>query len=282
MAEQYIQFSAAGQLLSAIVHPGNAHIGVLMVVGGPQYRVGSHRQFVKLSRYLSAHQVPSMRFDSRGMGDSSGEKLAFYQQDEDISQAITAFFRHCPNLQQVILWGLCDAASAILIALNKPDPRIAAVVLLNPWVRQNQSHAKTLLRHYYLNRLRQKQFWQKLLSGGIAPLASLKQLWHTVKTSTAPKPISEASTEVTAHNYIDAMYQGWQAFSGNIMLLSSADDLTAQEFLALCQQPKWQQLLARCQQHSIANADHTFSCQAWREQVEQLTLQFVQQHNTAE
>ena len=192
MAEQYIQFSAAGQLLSAIVHPGNAHIGVLMVVGGPQYRVGSHRQFVKLSRYLSAHKVPTMRFDSRGMGGSSGEKLAFYQQDEDISQAITAFFRHCPNLQQVILWGLCDAASAILIALNKPDPRIAAVVLLNPWVRQNQSHAKTLLRHYYLNRLRQKQFWQKLLSGGIAPLASLKQLWHIVKTSTAPKPMSTA------------------------------------------------------------------------------------------
>ena len=277
MAEQYIQFSAAGQLLSAILHPGDAHIGVLLVVGGPQYRVGSHRQFVKLSRYLSANKVPSMRFDSRGMGDSSGEKLAFYQQDEDISQAIAAFFRHCPSLQQVILWGLCDAASAILIALNKPDPRIAAVVLLNPWVRQSQSHAKTLLRHYYLNRLRQKQFWQKLLSGGIAPLASLKQLWHTVKTSTAPKPISEASTEVTAHNYIDAMHQGWQAFSGNIMLISSADDLTAQEFLALCQQPKWQALLARCQHHSIANADHTFSCQAWRGQVEQLTLQFVQQ-----
>ena len=277
MAEHYIEFNAAGQLLSAILHRADAHTGVLIVVGGPQYRVGSHRQFVKLSRYLSAHQVPSMRFDSRGMGDSSGDKLAFYQQDEDISQAIAAFFRHCPGLQQVILWGLCDAASAILIALNKPDPRIAAVVLLNPWVRQSQSQAKTLLRHYYLNRLRQKQFWQKLLAGGIAPLNSLKQLWYTVKASAVSTPASITSTEVTAHNYVEAMQQGWQAFSGNIMLISSADDLTAQEFLALCQQPKWQALLARCQHHSIANADHTFSCQAWREQVEQLTLQFVQQ-----
>ena len=277
MAEQYLQFSVAGQLLSAILHPADGHTGVLIVVGGPQYRVGSHRQFVKLSRYLSAHKVPSMRFDSRGMGDSCGEKLAFYQQDEDISQAIAAFFKHCPSLRQVILWGLCDAASAVLIALNKPDPRIAAVVLLNPWVRQSQSHAKTLLQHYYLNRLQQKQFWQKLLSGGIAPLTSLKQLWRTIKTSTAPKPISMASAEVTAHNYIDAMHRGWLTFSGNVLLISSADDLTAQEFLVLCQQPGWQPLLARSQHHSIANADHTFSCQAWRVQVEQLTLQFVQQ-----
>jgi len=50
-----------------------ADTGVLIVVGGPQYRVGSHRQFVMLARFLADHGVPCMRFDYRGMGDVSGE-----------------------------------------------------------------------------------------------------------------------------------------------------------------------------------------------------------------
>ena len=45
--------------------------GLLIVVGGPQYRVGSHRQFVLLARNLSIAGIPVMRFDYRGMGDSS-------------------------------------------------------------------------------------------------------------------------------------------------------------------------------------------------------------------
>ena len=149
MTEHYISLAGAGYQLSAILHQGAATTGVLLIVGGPQYRVGSHRQFVKLSRYLAAQGVPSMRLDTAGMGDSSGSKAAFYQQTADIELAIDAFFQQCPQLTQVVLWGLCDAASAILIKLNRPDPRVSGVILLNPWVRQQQSHAKTMLKHYY-------------------------------------------------------------------------------------------------------------------------------------
>jgi alpha/beta superfamily hydrolase len=51
--------------------------GVLIVVGGPQYRVGSHRQFALLARHLAEHGVPVMRFDYRGMGDSVGDIRTF-------------------------------------------------------------------------------------------------------------------------------------------------------------------------------------------------------------
>ena len=41
--------------------------GVLIVVGGPQYRVGSHRQFTLLARHLASLRIPVLRFDCRGM-----------------------------------------------------------------------------------------------------------------------------------------------------------------------------------------------------------------------
>ena len=54
-----------------------ADIGIVLVVGGPQTRVGSHRQFVLLSRCLAAAGYAVLRFDYRGMGDSSGEQRGF-------------------------------------------------------------------------------------------------------------------------------------------------------------------------------------------------------------
>ena len=54
-----------------------AATGVLIIVGGPQYRAGSHRQFTLLARHLADAGYPTMRFDYRGMGDSAGRMLAF-------------------------------------------------------------------------------------------------------------------------------------------------------------------------------------------------------------
>ena len=277
MSEQYIEISTPDAALSAIIHPGTAPVGVLIVVGGPQYRVGSHRQFVKLSRALAEHNIPSMRLDTRGMGDSSGAKAAFYNQTTDISAAIEAFFSANKAITQLVLWGLCDAASAILIKLNQHDPRIAGVVLLNPWVRQQQSHAQTMLKHYYLKRLFSKAFWRKLLGGGLALGSSVKGLWQTVQQSKQSSKTSTASLNVTEQNYVSAMLNGWQGFSGPVQVITSGNDLTAEEFLLLCnREPVWQHNLKRAEHISIAGASHTFSSEHWRSEVETACIRFVE------
>jgi alpha/beta superfamily hydrolase len=89
--------------------------GVLVVVGGPQYRVGSHRQFLLLSRRLASEGYPVMRFDYRGMGDGGGAMRSFEDVSADIGAAIEAFQRRCPSVRRIVLWGLCDAASAALL-----------------------------------------------------------------------------------------------------------------------------------------------------------------------
>ncbi len=77
--ETALRFTCADEYLFGILacpeRPSDT--GVVIVVGGPQTRVGSHRQFVLLSRALAAAGYPVLRFDVRGMGDSSGEQRDF-------------------------------------------------------------------------------------------------------------------------------------------------------------------------------------------------------------
>ena len=71
---------ACGQdwLLGVVTRPEKPRSrGVLVAVGGPQYRAGSHRQFVLLANDLAAQGYAVMRFDYRGMGDSTGEPRTF-------------------------------------------------------------------------------------------------------------------------------------------------------------------------------------------------------------
>lgn len=279
--EHYLPIKSQQATLAAILHEANGDTGVLLLVGGPQYRVGSHRQFVKLARQLASHNIPTLRLDSQGMGDASGGKTEFYQLDADIALALDQFFKQCPALKRVVLWGLCDAASASMLYLNKQDPRLAAAILLNPWVRQQQSHAQTMLKHYYWQRLFSAAFWRKLLGGGVHWSASIKALLGTVKTSRQHRHSGNKPQQQTpdAENYVQLMLQGGQRFNGKLLVITSGNDITAQEFLDLCQQDaNWQQLLQTAEHLHIAGANHTFASADWRGQVEQTCCNFIQRH----
>lgn len=74
-AERVLLFTCQGLSLPGILHPGapDASRGVLVVVGGPQYRVGSHRQFVLLARDPGGGgHVPVLRFDLSWHGRCRG------------------------------------------------------------------------------------------------------------------------------------------------------------------------------------------------------------------
>src|SRR3982751_2095854 len=95
--------------------------GVLIVVGGAQYRVGSHRQFVLLANHLAEQGTPVMRFDYRGLGDSTGQLWdstdpvgELEELTHDLRAAVDTFFDVVEELQEVVIWGLCGGASADL------------------------------------------------------------------------------------------------------------------------------------------------------------------------
>jgi len=149
--------------------------GVLVIVGGPQYRAGSHRQFTLLARSLAAQGVPVMRFDARGMGDGEGGQRTFEDLAEDVRAATDCFMRAVPGLRDVVLWGLCDGAAAAVLH-GGSDERISGMVLLNPWARDEAGLAKAMLKHYYLRRLADPALWRKVFSGRFDVRASAASL----------------------------------------------------------------------------------------------------------
>ena len=199
-AEIPVSFICDKDYLYGVLHLSStaAARGVILVVGGPQYRVGSHRQFVLLARRLARAGIPAMRFDYRGMGDSEGAARKFEAIDTDIRGAIEVFVAQAPTLKEIVIWGLCDAASAALFYAPL-DARVTGLVLLNPWVRTQEGKAGAYIKHYYLTRLFDADLWRKIARGefhlGAAAGSFLTQLmtWLGFKQTVRP---SGADTSV--------------------------------------------------------------------------------------
>jgi uncharacterized protein len=276
--EEALCFDCDGDPLLGIVTRPRApcRAAVVIVVGGPQYRAGSHRQFVQLARALAAEGLAVLRFDVRGMGDSGGEARDFESLTDDIGSAIDALLRTLPTLERVALWGLCDGASAALLYLHaRPDPRVAGVALLNPWVRSPASQARTQVKHYYRDRLRQPEFWHKLVSGKVAA-AALGELWRNVRLAARPAPSATASAAPAT--YQQRMAAAWGAFDGARLLMLSEHDYTAAEFREfVAADATWRRVLAECpaEQHVLAGADHTCSTREAQHAAERITAEWV-------
>lgn len=282
--ETPIFIPCAGELLLGILSLPEqaANTAVLIIVGGPQYRAGSHRQFVLLARALADAGYPALRFDYRGMGDSTGDPRNFEQIDEDIAAAIDALFQHAPQIERVVLWGLCDAASASLLYwLATKDPRVAGLCLLNPWVRSEQTLAKTRVRYYYGQRLLMREFWMKLLSGKIALKKTIKELILQAKYLLG---VGQHSHKVKA-SFQSRMLQALNEFPGSISVILGGQDYTAKEFTIWLDQissSNCSHLSTKLVIQVLPEGNHTFSSMLLRNAVEASTVRLLRKITESE
>lgn len=274
--ESPLLLRCAGEtLVGALALPAQPRrVGVVIVVGGPQVRTGSHRGFVELARALAAAGHPVLRFDVRGMGDSTGEPRSFEHIDDDIGAAVDALLAAAPGTEGVVLWGLCDGASAALLYLDATrDARVVGLALANPWLRSEVGLARTRVKHYYRERLLDAAFWRKLLRGGVG-LGAVGGLARSVATAWS----RSAAAASAAPDFRARMARAWRAFDGPLLLLLSGRDQTAQEFGdALENDPAWRGALARpgVRVQRIADSDHTFSTRQSKAAVETATSAFL-------
>jgi exosortase A-associated hydrolase 1 len=272
--ERPVVFECGGdELVGIVAAPRSAasQLGVLVVVGGPQYRVGSHRQFVLLARALAKRGIPCMRFDYRGMGDTPGNARPFSSVDDDIRAAADTFEREVPSLRGIVLWGLCDGASAACFYAPR-DPRVTAVVLLNPWVRTDATAAKVYLEKYYVQRLLQPAFWKKLLGGGVGVGKALRELFGALRRAQAG-----SGTGTDARRALpERMAAGLSEAGRPLLVILSGKDFVANEFEQVASaDAAWSTLLAKATVERLEAADHTFASVEWRDKVAVTTGDWV-------
>jgi uncharacterized protein len=151
------------RLIGIIAQPEQPiETGVVIIVGGPQYRAGSHRQFTLLARQLAEQGIASIRFRLPRHGRQRRRHAQLRSHRRRHQGRHRNLHNPAPVIKQVVLWGLCDAASAALY-YGHTDPRVKGMILLNPWVHTEAGAARARLKHYYLARLLSKAFWAKLL-----------------------------------------------------------------------------------------------------------------------
>ena len=282
--------------LAIITRPAEVtcRLAVLIVVGGAQYRIGSHRQFTLLARHLAEQGISSMRFDYSGHGDSDGQALLGMSPiDHELSVAIDIASNAMPHVTGFVLWGLCGAASAIAIYAVYDD-RVKGLVMLNPWVRTEDGLAKARLKHYYVAQLTDREFWRRLATGKVTIGKSISSLARTITQATDRRIRGPRARGVDPDRQVATTFPGQSTDSSSLpermlgalqragtptlVVLSGDKDLTANEFRDLCSRSKpWGEWLRsrHVTVHEIAGSNHTFASRDWRNEVEVLTNQWT-------
>lgn len=173
---RHFTFACAGDALAATLDEADGTTGLLIVSGGNEIRSGAHAGMAALAAAVAAAGHPVMRYDRRGVGDSTGENAGFESSSDDIAAAVQAMRAQVPGLTRLVAFGNCDAASSL--ALYGPAAGIDALILANMWTLETESDeadeteaAATMtagaIRSRYLAKLKDPRELWRLASGGV-------------------------------------------------------------------------------------------------------------------
>lgn len=255
MTRRHFTFECEDQTLVGTIDPGDASTGLLIVTGGNELRSGPFGSHAALAAKVATAGFPVMRFDRRGVGDSSGRNATFADSSADIAAALMAFQYRTRRLKRIVAFGNCDAASALMLSEGKGCD---GLVLANPWTFEPEAEPESevteqaeaaapepkmspaAIRAHYVKRLFDPSAWKRLVSGKV----EVGRLAGSL--AAAARPASPTSS--LAQQIADSLSR----FEGPATILIAEHDRTAQEFLS-----HWDKADKRLR--ICPKADHSFS-----------------------
>lgn len=194
-------------------------VGLLMVSGGNETRAGAFSGQAQMAARIAATGFPVLRFDRRGVGDSTGENAGFQGISADLAAAMRAFSSASPGLRRVVAFGNCDAASALLL---NPGAGCDALALANPWTFEDP-HADApdpaSIHQRYAAKLRNPAEMWRLLTGKVSLAKLARGLIRVATVGPGAGPL------------LQAMRVGLATFDGPVRVLLASNERTAQAFM---------------------------------------------------
>lgn len=223
MSRLHLDFGCGSLKLAGTLDTAPSETGLLIVGGGNEIRSGAFSGQSQLAAQIAKAGFPVFRFDRRGVGDSEGENRGFRNTEGDIASALQAFRAIAPQVERIIGFGNCDAASALMLA---GGAGFDGLILSNPWTFEDDGTEEdpasdmpaSAIRSRYLEKLKNPREIGRLLSGGV----DLRKLVSGLARSIKPK--SEANP------LVEEMQAGLSQFNGRVRILLAEQDRTAQAF----------------------------------------------------
>lgn len=292
--EKPIQFHCRNKKLYGILHQAATHNEIrqiiLMIVGGPQTRIGSHRLHVQLARALQNLGFTIFRFDYEGLGDSEGDFVGFEYAGPSIQAAIDYLFAEYTELEHIIIWSLCDGATASCVYAQHDQHRVKGMVLCNPFVETDAGKARTIIRYYYVKRLFEKEFWRKVFSFKFDVVEFIRSFLQLALRAWRSDDSDGFNGQSSAIGVIDPntslpqqMINGLDNFQHKVRFLLSTDDLTALNFRdVILSHPTLKEAIdvGRIKIRYIQDADHTFSSQKYKNMLVDETVSAIEDLNS--
>lgn len=225
MTRSFHQIACEGDVLAATLNSGTSSTALMIVSGGNEIRSGAHSGMAQLASRVSGHGFPVLRYDRRGIGESTGQNLGFLGSADEIAVAAKFLRQEQQQVDKIIAFGNCDAATAL--AVFGPDAGIDGYILANPWVIETTSEpdaeqsmpSSAAIRSRYWDRIKNPRTIIDLLSGKInfrKLLKGLKQASRSEENSTLSLQLRDALS----------------GLGGNAYILLAKRDTTARAFLA--------------------------------------------------
>lgn len=146
LPEQAGYFEVPGAHLYTVLHRVDAPVARVLLIGPfASERTSSYHPWVRWARYLAARRIEVLRYDYRGIGESTGvfEEMSFEHWSEDVRLLVDWFASQSPGVP-VILHGL--EVGAILAGRVFHEGKGDALLLWSPPANANQALRSTLLQ----------------------------------------------------------------------------------------------------------------------------------------
>lgn len=219
MSRLHLTFACEGTTLAGTIDTAPGTSGLLVVTGGNEIRSGAFSGQAQLAARIARKGFPVFRFDRRGVGDSDGENKGFRKSRRDIEAALAAFRAMAPQIERVVGFGNCDAASALMLG---EGAGCDALVLSNPWtIEGNGADAvppPAAVRARYAAKLKDPRELARLVGGKVDLRKLAKGMLQAARRRAAPSSL--------AHE----MGRGLAGYDGPVRIVLAMADRTAQAF----------------------------------------------------